>query len=369
MGGQNLGWPWFEGTQPGGGCGGSQPATLAPIATWSHATGAASIMSVGRYRNPVGGVYNFGTAYEGDYFYLDYYVGAIRRMKHNGVSWTTPAAVPGQPNATDWATGFDTVSDAAHGTDGAIYYVRQFAPGFAGPGSLRRLRANPNAPTLSIVSGNNQPGNAGRPLEQPLVARLATIGGTPIAGGTVNFVPIAGGGTVNPPSAISDAMGLVQTTYTLPVSFTSNPTITAASSGAAAVNFTANWRGLIGSYFPALNFFSLTLRHSQTNSPFTLCWETPPAPGPYVLTPFGDIWTTVLFPQPGLSFADGLGLLGPPDPTWKTGPALPTWNIIVSPVPPFGGVPFLFQAYSVDTSLLPAASAIMISNTFSVTLN
>ena len=97
--------------------------------------------------------------------HLGNYVGAIRRLKHNGMSWVVPPAVPGQPTAANWAQGFDTVADALQGPDGAIYFVRQFGPGFAGPGSLRRLRANPNAAMLSTFSGANQPGNAGRPLE------------------------------------------------------------------------------------------------------------------------------------------------------------------------------------------------------------
>jgi glucose/arabinose dehydrogenase len=368
-GGQNLGWPWFEGNAAFSSCGGTAPASVPPIATWSHASGAGSIMSLGRYRNSVGGTSSFGAGYEGDCFYLDYYVGSIRRLKHNGVSWITPPAVAGQPNATDWATGFVSLADAAVGSDGAIYYVRQFAPGFAGPGSLGRIRANPNAPQLAVFSGNNQTANPGQTLANPLVVRMTTLSGTPIVGQNVNFVIAAGGGSVNPPSAMTDAQGYAQTSYTLSPTFSAAPAITASSSGVSSVTFNATWRGIAVQYVAFFNYFSLTLRHSQVNSPFTICYETPPAGAPYLATPWGNVWTSVLAPVAGLGYADGLGLFGPADPGFKTGSPVPNWTVTIQPLPSFGGTTFLFQAYAIDTSLLPADSAYMISNTFTVTLN
>jgi glucose/arabinose dehydrogenase len=368
-GGANLGWPWMEGNVGYSSCGGAQPPSVLPIAVWSHASGAGSIMSMGRYRNPVGGTSSFGAAYEGDCFYLDYYVGAIRRLKHNGVSWVTPPQVPGQPNANDWATGFTSLADALTHTDGAIYYVRQFAPGFAGPGSLGRIRANPNAPQLAVTSGNNQAANPGQTLANPLVVRMTTLSGTPIAGQTVNFLVVTGGGSVNPASAVTDAQGYAQTSYTLAPTFTASPQVSANAAGVPGVTFSAIWRGLSLQYVPFFGYFSLTVRHSQVNSPVTVCYETPPAGAPYVATPWGNVWTSVLAPVAGLGWADGLGLLGPPDPAMKTGASIPNWNVTIQPLPAFGGVTFLFQAYAIDTSLLPAASAYMISNTQTVTLN
>ena len=54
------------------------------------------------------------------------------------------------------------------------------------------------------------------------------------------------------------------------------------------------------------NTITAQLRHSQTTSPFTLAWE-PPAPAPYLVTPWGDVWTTVLNPLAGVQALDGLG--------------------------------------------------------------
>jgi glucose/arabinose dehydrogenase len=368
-GGLNLGWPWLEGNAPNSSCGGTQPASVPPIATWSHATGAASIMSLGRYRNQVGGAHNFGAAYEGDCFYADYYAAAIRRLKHNGTTWVTPPPVAGQPNATDWATGVNALADAAIGPDGAIYHIRQFGAGFT-PGSLRRIRANPNAAQLAIVSGNNQAGNAGQALFSPLVVSTTTVGGAPIAGQTVNFVVVAGGGSVNPASAVTDAAGMAQTTYTLSPTYSAPPAIQATAAGVPNVTFNATWRGISVVYVPQFfNHFSVTLRHSQTNSPFTLCVQAPPPASPFLTTPWGSIWTSVLAPVAALTCVDGLGLAGPPDPAYKTGAVSPTWNLTIQPLPPMGGINVILQAYAIDTSLLPGDGAYMISNTATLTLN
>ena len=175
--------------------------------------------------------------------------------------------------------------------------------------------------------------------------------------------------TVNPPSAVTDVQGYAQTSYTLAPTFTASPQISATSAGVPSVTLNAIWRGISLQYVPFFNYFSLTVRHSQTNSPVTVCYETPPAGAPYVLTPWGSVWTSVLAPVAGLGWADGLGLLGPPDPALKTGASVPNWSVTLQPLPSFGGTTFLFQAYAVDSSLLPAASAYMISNTQTVTLN
>jgi hypothetical protein len=367
MGGENLGWPWLEGNQPFLSCDGTPPALAPPITTWSHAEGAASIMSIGRYRNPIGGVHNFGPTYEGDYFYSDYFSGGLRRLQWNGTAWVTPPAVPGQPTASDWGTGFETVSDAMIGSDGAIYFVRQFAPGFSGPGSLRRIRFT--LPTISIISGNNQPGNAGQPLAQPFVVRVMTPWGDPIVGATVDFVPVSGDGSTNPQSVPTDSQGYAQTLYTLSPTFSAAPVISATCPDAPSVDFNVTWRGLTVSYVPFFNVIGATIRHSETNSPFTLCWETPPATVPYQSTAFGDVWTSILIPQPGLNALDGLGLLGRPNPACQTATDSPDCTFLFMNVPPFGGMTFQFQAYAIDTALFPAPESIMISNSPILTLN
>jgi hypothetical protein len=222
---------------------------------------------------------------------------------------------------------------------------------------------------VSVFSGNNQPGNAGLTLEHPLVARVATLGGTPVAGAAVTFVPTSGGGSTNPAVAITDAQGLAQTTYTLAPTFTGAAIVTASSPGSGGANFNAIWRGVVTNYFPLFSSLTVTVRHSQANSPVTLVWETPPAGAPYFATPWGDVWSSIVMPTPALGGLDGLGLLGPANPTAKTPPGGPTWVLSFPSLPIFGGITFRLQAYAIDTALYPAPESIMISNAPTLTLN
>jgi hypothetical protein len=69
--------------------------------------------------------------------------------------------------------------------------------------------------SMDIVSGGGQIAPPGAVLPQPLVFRVDASTGAPIAGETVDFQVTAGGGTVSPASAVSDAKGLVSVTWTL----------------------------------------------------------------------------------------------------------------------------------------------------------
>ncbi len=361
-GGQNFGWPFFEGTASYSTCaGGSSAGAVSPIVTVNHSAGWFSVMSMGVYRNPVGGVYNFGPAYEGTYFYADYYSGAVRIMNFNGSTWVTAAAVPGQPNANDWGTGFANTADALTGPDGAIYYANQSS-------GIRRIKSNANAPVLTVVSGNSQKGVAGRPLTNPLVARLTTVGGAAIANATVGFALTAGGGTLGTTVGTTDAAGYVSTTLTLSETLNTDPVVTVSSTGATSTTFTASWRGLIVSYIPQINFVSFNVKHSQLNSPFTICADAPTV-NPFLTTQWGNIWTSVLTPLPSLMSLDGLGLVGPPNPFYKTGAVNPTFSQTLTNLPILGGVTLRFQLYAVDTALYPALESIVLSNKVDRTFN
>jgi hypothetical protein len=185
----------------------------------------------------------------------------------------------------------------------------------------------------------------------------------------VNFAPAAAGGVVSTPSATTDAQGYAQTLFTLPQTYTTAAAVTASSLGAANVTFTAVWRGVVVTYLPIFSYLNVIVRHSELNSPVTLCWETPPPPSPYAMTAWGDIWTSVISPVPGLGALDGLGLLGPADPTVKTGSTQPQWGITVTPLPPFGGLALRLQAYAIHVALYPAPESIMISNAPTLTMN
>jgi len=135
-GGGDYGWPLFEGPMPYTTCDGATGPDLAPI----HAYGDGhSAISAGVYHRPTGPYSGFPPSYDGDYFFSDYYNGALRRLEGSGSSWAIAASVPGQPNATDWATGMDEVSDYALARDGSLWYCRQGVNFAANTGQIRRI--------------------------------------------------------------------------------------------------------------------------------------------------------------------------------------------------------------------------------------
>ncbi len=204
----NFGWPWREGNQPGSGCGGTQPPGLVdPIASVSHGAGWASVMGGARYRN-LGGQYDFGPAYEGNAFYLDYYAGELRRLVNTG-TWAPAAPVPGQPNATNWGTGFNNVTSLRLSPDGGLWFTSHQSGG-----QLRRVRLLGPVPSITAISGSGQRGPAGEAFPQPLVARVFDPQGSPLPGGSVNF-SVTGPGTLSTTNpVIADPNGFAQTNVT-----------------------------------------------------------------------------------------------------------------------------------------------------------
>lgn len=139
-GGHNFGWPHFEGDEVHTPDAPLLGPVTAPIHVMGRAeTGAASVVTAGMYRRPLGAQHAFPVAYDGDVFVSDYYAGFLRRLKRNGSTWSLAAPVAGQPSAEHWGQGFQTVSDYALGKDGALWYCRQFRVPFAGLGEVRRI--------------------------------------------------------------------------------------------------------------------------------------------------------------------------------------------------------------------------------------
>jgi cysteine-rich repeat protein len=141
VGGENFGWPFREGPEIRTPAGCSEPggpgasSYAAPIAWYDRTGFTAAIIGAGLYR-PVDPPYDasFPPEYDGDYFFAEYYQGFVRRIEESGGGVWAPAPAPGQPNATDWATGINGPGDFQPGPDGALWYVSQ------GGGALRRIR-------------------------------------------------------------------------------------------------------------------------------------------------------------------------------------------------------------------------------------
>src|SRR5262245_33349407 len=159
--GDFLGWPWREGPLVLGRAGCPEPGGAnanifkGPIIAVPHGPGGAAISCTGMYRPVSGAAGNwpaeYYNAFYGDVFYGDYYEGYLRRLKKQSGLWSAPPAVPGQPNATDWATGLTSASDFLVGPDGSLWWVKQFDDTF-GPttGSIHRIV---NANAITAVPG------------------------------------------------------------------------------------------------------------------------------------------------------------------------------------------------------------------------
>ena len=74
----------------------------------------------------------------------------------------------------------------------------------------------PSVPTvLSIISGDNQTGLAGETLANPFVVEVRDGNDTPVAGVTVTFTVLTGGGTLSVTTGTTDANGQSESTLTL----------------------------------------------------------------------------------------------------------------------------------------------------------
>lgn len=71
------------------------------------------------------------------------------------------------------------------------------------------------AAQMQQVSGNAQTGQIGSALSQLLTVKVVDAGGLPVKGASVTFAAKTGGGSITPPSGLTDATGLVTATWTL----------------------------------------------------------------------------------------------------------------------------------------------------------
>jgi glucose/arabinose dehydrogenase len=339
----NFGWPWREGAQAGfGGCGGSAPAGLVdPIGWQNHGSGWAAVMGGARYRN-LGGAHDLGASYEGNAFFLDYYAGEVRRLVQNGTTWQLAAPVPGQPSATNWATGFSNVTSLRLGPDGALWFTTHNG------NALKRLRLLGPVPSINAISGGGQRVPAGEAFAQPLVARVFDPQGNPLAGGTVNFA-VSGGATLSTTNpVIADGNGFAQTTATatavgggVTVSATTPGGITNASFSLFGRKITAT---------PAAQFLVLTVSN-QTSAvppqvPYVVMLSFPGSPtlptivGPLCIDPAYALAVVI---------EDGVGAFGFVSFSGTGGVGAPSLSKLYT-LPPglFTGQQMKFQAVGID---------------------
>jgi hypothetical protein len=99
--------------------------------------------------------------------------------------------------------------------------------------------AEPGAPEVTRISGNNQIGLTGAPLPQPLHVRVADRFGNPSRGAPVTFAVMSGGGTMGGGTAITDSNGFATSGVWTLGSAAGAQQVRAEMPGASEVFFTA----------------------------------------------------------------------------------------------------------------------------------
>jgi glucose/arabinose dehydrogenase len=344
----NFGWPWREGNNSYITCSGSMPAVVAPIAAVPQSgTSWRSVMGGPRYRNQTGGAYNFGAAYEGNAFYLDYFAGDVRRLVNSG-TWSAAPAVPGQPNATNWSNNWVGAVSFRQGPDGGIWVSHHSGTYPSTGGTLKRIR--PLGPTNSVVaiSGGGQVGLISEAFATPLVARVLDTNSNPLPGGTVNFAVVGGAtlSTTNP--VIADANGYAQTSATA-TSTGGAITVTASTPGSMTNGTFALFARKL-TVTPVSNLVVAAITNTTTavpaNVPYVLLMSFPGSPtlstflGPICTDP-GYAMTVVV--EDGVGLFGGLSLSG----SGSTGTPGKTWVYTV-PAGLLTGYQMKFQAVGFD---------------------
>jgi len=95
---------------------------------------------------------------------------------------------------------------------GTVVITAELPTGVSGSATVNVV-APPSS--LTLVSGGNQTGSAGRVLEQPIVVEVRAADNLPVAGHSVTFAVTAGGGSVAPASALTGTDGRASAVLTL----------------------------------------------------------------------------------------------------------------------------------------------------------
>jgi glucose/arabinose dehydrogenase len=168
-GGLNFGWPYFEAYGVHDATCDTSSATTRPIAWYDRTAYVnAAVICAGLYRAPAAASTPFPNGYDGNLFFSDYYIGFLRRYTGSGNNWSLAPPVAGQPNATDWGSGFDAVSDYFVAADGSLWYCRQHYAYAVNTGQIRRIVAQagagggapPGPPAVALGMPYPQPGRA-----------------------------------------------------------------------------------------------------------------------------------------------------------------------------------------------------------------
>jgi hypothetical protein len=145
----------------------------------------------------------------------------------SGGSFNPPSAIT---NSAGTASSVYTLPAAA-----GTYTLTASAPNFGSVTATETATSATVATKLVIISGTHQTGPEGSVLPLPLVVEVQDAKKNPVSGATVQFKAVTQG-TVSPTSAVTNAGGLAQTSFQLPMaSGTFNVSVSTA--GAKNVSF------------------------------------------------------------------------------------------------------------------------------------
>src|SRR4030067_3074226 len=211
-GGENFGWPYWEGnaTGPNTSCGGVS-GTM-PIYDYTRGASASVIGGVVykgvNYPNDA----SLPPEFNGNFFFNDYYTGSLRVLRWNGSNWNLVAGV----DAANFGTGYNYVSDWTVGPDGAIYYVHQ--------GGSRIVKISYKDITPPTVSSTNPSGGAtGIAVNSVISATFSEA----MNSSTINTSTFTLSGNSNPVSGTVGYSGTTAT-FTPSANLANNTTYTAA---------------------------------------------------------------------------------------------------------------------------------------------
>ena len=266
-------------------------------------------------------------------------------------SWSPAPAVPGQPNAQDWGTGFQGISSLRQGPDGALWFTQH-------PGALKRIRPLGPGNAIAAVSGSGQRVAAGDAFPVPLVARVLGPTGAPLANAAVTFLSSGAGTVATPMPVFTDAQGFASAFVSASAGSGGSVAIAATTPGAATpALFGLFTRQLTGVATPGQ--LALTMTNATDAVPNFVPYIVLAAlPGsPPLPTPWGTLCVDPTYP---LAFAieDAFGLFGFVSLSGNGGLGAPGWSYTY-PVPPglLSGLVLSFQAVGFD-----AASGLFRSN-------
>lgn len=262
-GGENFGWPYYEGLHPyrnrtTSPCAADDGSNLTmPIKEYGRGGSAAIIMSTVYHGVDYPNDSSFPPRFEGALFHHDFYSGELRVVAYNqtNASWDT---VPGA-TAAEFGTGLTGVPSTRVGPDGALYFVDAYQ------GELRRIVHTP-APEI-ISQPALPPATVGVPYAFQLVAQ----------GGTAPYAWSVALGALPPGLSVNATSGKVEGTPNATGDFAFRVRVTDNRGATATQNVTVGVRNPVAiapvTYLPAFENESFLAALSASGGRLPYLWE------------------------------------------------------------------------------------------------